>query len=263
MIQASALALPLPDASIDLIVTSPPYFMLRTYQDNGQHVVDQVGAEQAPDQYITSLLSATLEMVRVLKPRGSIWVNLGDKYNGYNANRGASKLTPNTHRPTIASGSGLDIKGLPNKSLAGLPWRYALRCIDDLGLTLRAEVIWQKPSARPETVKDRVRRTHEQWFHFTTTDRYYHDKSDNFGSVWSFLPSRAKIPDHLGVEHTATFPENMISRIVDKWSPSGGVVLDPFGGTGTVSHVANGLARQGISCDLSLDYARVAQWRVS
>jgi hypothetical protein len=63
--------------------------------------------------------------------------------------------------------------GRPQKSLIGIPWRYALRCIDDLGLILRAEVIWSKPNGLPESVTDRVRRSHEQWFHFTLQPRYF------------------------------------------------------------------------------------------
>ena len=64
---------------------------------------------------------------------------------------------------------------MPRKSLMGIPWRYAIRCIDDLGLILRAEVIWSKPNGLPESVTDRVRRSHETWFHFTKRHRYYAD----------------------------------------------------------------------------------------
>jgi hypothetical protein len=59
------------------------------------------------------------------------------------------------------------------KSLIGLPWRYAIRCIDDLSLILRAEVIWSKPNGLPESVTDRVRRSHETWFHLVKSPRYF------------------------------------------------------------------------------------------
>lgn len=81
IIQGNALALPLPDASVDLICTSPPYFGLRSYQDGGQHYDGQIGSEATPTEFLDALIAATREMVRVLKPTGSIFVNLGDKYN--------------------------------------------------------------------------------------------------------------------------------------------------------------------------------------
>lgn len=172
-----ARALPLDDASVDLIVTSPPYFSLRSYKDGGEHYAGQLGSEASPAEFVDALIAATAEMVRVLKPSGSIWVNLGDKYDS------SSKPGP-TSSPLI-SASGLDrrresgahgarrpVFGRP-KSLMGIPWRYALRCIDDLGLILRAEVIWSKPNGLPESVTDRVRRSHETWFHFTVRPRYF------------------------------------------------------------------------------------------
>lgn len=80
IMQGDARALPLADASVDLIVTSPPFWGLRSYTDNGEHVEKQIGAEPRPADYVTSLVDCTAEWMRVLKPGGSIWVNLGDKY---------------------------------------------------------------------------------------------------------------------------------------------------------------------------------------
>jgi hypothetical protein len=82
VIRGNALALPLEDESVDLIVTSPPYFGLRSYQDGGQAYDGQIGAEATPAEFVDALIAATREMVRVLKPSGSIWVNLGDRYQG-------------------------------------------------------------------------------------------------------------------------------------------------------------------------------------
>lgn len=172
VIQGDALALPLPDDSVDLIVTSPPYFGLRSYQDAGEHYAGQIGAEATPAEFVDALIAATAEMVRVVKPSGSIWVNLGDKYvadnrgSGTDAKRGAAKHAPR-------GPAGFVTGGMRQKSLMGIPWRYAIRCIDDLGLILRAEVIWSKPNGLPESVTDRVRRSHEQWFHFVLSPRYY------------------------------------------------------------------------------------------
>jgi site-specific DNA-methyltransferase (cytosine-N4-specific) len=176
VLRGDAGALPLPDASVDLVVTSPPYWALRSYTDDGgRHYTGQIGDEPTPGEYVASLVAVTREAVRVLKPTGSLWVNLGDKYNAYNGNRGEGTLQTNTIRQPASAGAGLDVKDVRPKSLLGIPWRYALRCIDDLGLILRAEVIWSKPNGLPESVTDRVRRSHETWFHFTLTQRYYAD----------------------------------------------------------------------------------------
>jgi DNA modification methylase len=170
VLRADARRLPLDDASVDLIVTSPPYYALRSYTDGGEHYDGQIGSEPTPAEYIDSLIACTREWVRVLKPTGSLWVNLGDKYG-----RG-TRTTNVAHTGTRANGrtgySAATRTGY-DKSLIGLPWRYALRCIDDLGLILRAEVIWSKPNGLPESVTDRVRRSHEHWFHLVKQPRYY------------------------------------------------------------------------------------------
>lgn len=297
IIHGNALDLPLEDNSVDLVVTSPPYFGLRTYQDGGKAYEGQIGAEATPSEFLDALIAATREMARVTHPTGSIWVNLGDKYDD-------------------------------NKSLMGLPWRYAIRCIDDLGLTLRAEVIWAKTNPMPESVTDRVRRTHEHWFHFTLGRDYFctidnireHYTGDRKlsrrvkrtgvgasgnlqstskflaenpagtipGSVWQIATEPLNVPESLGVDHFAAFPMEFPRRIITAYSPelgecrgcygaeadnetcgdcmdhvTPGVVLDPFGGTGTTALVADILGRDGISVDLSRDYCRLAEWRTS
>lgn len=176
---ADALDLPLDDASVDLVVTSPPYFGLRSYQDGGQHYDRQIGSEATPAEFVDALIAATREMVRVLKPSGSIFVNLGDRYsggtsgdrnNGFNERSGnaSGKRTQERSQTAVPP-----VAGVRPKSLIGVPWRYALRCIDDLGLILRAEIIWSKPNHLPESVQDRVARAHEQWFHLVKQPRYY------------------------------------------------------------------------------------------
>lgn len=176
IIRGDARALPLKDASVDLVVTSPPYFALRSYQDGGEHYDGQVGSEATPTEFLDALIECTTEMVRVLKPSGSMFVNLGDKY------ASTSTPGPQSQHSTMTGGrhKGVDhilprriVPGAPPKSLLGIPWRYALRCIDDLGLILRAEIVWSKPNGLPESVTDRVRRAHETWFHFVRQPRYF------------------------------------------------------------------------------------------
>ena len=365
ILRANALALPLADSSVDLVVTSPPYFGLRSYQDGGEHYAGQIGSEATPAEFLDALIAATREMVRVLKPSGSIWVNLGDKYvsdnrgSAFDAKRGEAKWAP--AGPAGYPGEGI----MPRKSLMGIPWRYAIRCIDDLGLILRAEVIWSKPNGLPESVTDRVRRSHETWFHFTKEPRYFsavdeirephrsepgregkgalggqkslrpvgpNSGSYNVlgalpGSVWTIPTEPLRVPESLGIDHFAAFPTELPRRIIQGWSPrdvctacgegrrpvavsertshealrpaygagnhgtggstlgprgvvahitgyacacpdttapaTPGVVLDPFGGTGTTALVASVLGRHGITVDLSADYCRLAEWRTT
>jgi DNA modification methylase len=385
VIRADARNMPLPDDSVDLVITSPPYFALRSYQDDGEHYTGQIGDEKTPDDYVSSLLEVVRECVRVLKPSGSLWVNLGDKYAGQGS--GYSPEAPsNQNNPFRADGKKRQANvrssqtyGLKPKSLIGLPWRFALRCIDELGLVLRAEVIWHKPNAVPESVRDRVRRDHEQWFHFTLHPDYYsavdeirdpyldkwpdrkpeterkvpgrperenrgymiespqHTKRQPNepnplgripGSVWTINTEGFRAPDELGVDHYAAFPPSMPRKIIKGWSPIGvctacgegrrpilyrattgidnnprqalgvhgfsnsdwtsikdndpdrivghgcacaeataptepAVILDPFGGTGTVATVAKALGRRGISVDMSADYCKIATWRTN
>jgi hypothetical protein len=82
VLRGDARHLPLPDESVDLIVTSPPYFALRSYTDGGEAYGGQIGSEPTPGEYIDNLIESTREWLRVLKPTGSLWVNLGDKYAG-------------------------------------------------------------------------------------------------------------------------------------------------------------------------------------
>jgi DNA modification methylase len=172
LIKADTRRIPLPDDSVDLVVTSPPYWAQRSYTDaGGQHYSGQIGDEPTPDMYIDNMIAATREWMRLVKPTGSIWVNLGDKY----ARTGGvgNDETPGWDNRERGGRRATKALGAPEKSLIGLPWRYALRCIDELGLILRQEVIWSKPNGMPESVTDRPRRSHEQWFFFTKEPRYY------------------------------------------------------------------------------------------
>ena len=147
LLQADAVALPLADDSVDLVVTSPPYFALRSYQDDGDHYDGQIGSEATPQEFLDALWAVTSECVRVLKPSGSLWVNLGDKY----AQRSGQQQPRDQGGDLKGSKAGLaflnrrqeesTFGGARPKSLVGLPWRYAIGCIDDLGLILRAEVV--------------------------------------------------------------------------------------------------------------------------
>lgn len=260
VVRGNARNLPLADDTVDLVVTSPPYFALRSYTDAGEHYSGQIGDEPTPQEFLDSLLEVTAECVRVLKPSGSLWVNLGDKYSdraGPEWAGSSDRLTGRTAKPRRASSTGM----APRKSLLGLPWRYAIRCVDELGLILRAEVVWDKPNGLPESVTDRVRRSHEQWFHFTLEPRYFsavdeirerhvrtwgannggtrpaqaaagsqYDGLDQSapnplgklpGSVWTIATEPLNVPAELGIDHFAAFPTEWPKRLIQGWSPAG------------------------------------------
>ena len=255
VVRGDARALPLPDESVDLIVTSPPYYALRAYTDGGEHYQGQIGSEATPAEYIANLLDCTREWVRVLKPTGSLFVNLGDKYSGVQAQHGGKHFRTDTD--AVWQQTDPRRTGIPNKSLMGLPWRYALACIDQLGLILRAEIVWSKPNGLPESATDRVRRSHEQWFHLTRQPRYYsavdeirepasdYSRPNGVGrrprggqrprlmldtcnplgrlpsSVWEIPSEPLRVPEHLGVDHFAAFPIEWPRRIITGWSPPG------------------------------------------
>lgn len=308
LLRGDARALPLPDDSVDLVVTSPPYFALRSYSDGGQHYDGQIGSEPSPAEFLDELIACTAEMVRVVKPSGSLWVNLGDKYNSaasgqQNGNGHKSGLGGGRHDRMMGRGSVL--RTVPNKSLMLLPHRFAIRCVDEIGLVVRQDQVWSKVNGLPESVTDRTRRSHEYFFHLTKSPRYFSAVDDirqplaakslthrgggeswgnernpdnNWadakvrrpdprgvlpGSVWEIASQPLKVPNDLGVDHFAAFPMEWPRRIIKGWSPPGGVVLDPFSGTGTTALVATMLGRRGIGVELSADYNRLAQWRCS
>lgn len=192
VLRGDARELPLPDESVDLIVTSPPYFGQRDYQDGGQSVAGQIGSEETPAEYIAALLRCTAEWMRVLKPSGSIFVNLGDKYSQRTqtrrsshqpgifpgkfgefgetwAERAAKGATRMPHQNVISD----DGSYVAEKSLMQLPQRYSIGCTDQLGLILRRDIIWSKPSGMPESVTDRCASRHEYVFHFVKQPRYF------------------------------------------------------------------------------------------
>jgi DNA modification methylase len=171
LLRGHAARLPLPDSCVDLIVGSPPYWQLRDYRDGGQSLPGQLGNEATWQEYIANLLTYTAEWMRVLKPSGSIFMVIGDKYGRgtrTTVHGGNSKQAyVDDQRPGTVAPTGHE------KSMLGLPERYALGCADQLGLTRRAAICWAKVNGLPESVTDRVRLSHEMIYHFTLGPRYY------------------------------------------------------------------------------------------
>lgn len=166
----------LPDASVQCCVTSPPYFGLRNYGHAGQ-----IGLEKTPEAYVASLVNVFSEVWRVLKPDGTLWLNLGDSYaaNG-GAHGGRKDNQPGVGaKETHLNGSGDREKrraptGLKVKDLIGIPWMVAF-ALRSAGWYLRSDIVWHKPNPMPESVTDRPTRAHEYIFLLTKSTKYYYD----------------------------------------------------------------------------------------
>lgn len=285
----------LPDKSVNMCVTSPPYWGLRNYG-----VLGQIGLEKTPSEYVSSLCAVFAQVKRILHPTGTLWLNLGDTY-------------------------------LKNKNLAGIPWQVAF-VLQNAGWILRTEIIWSKPNPMPESVKDRPTRSHEYLFLFSKKPNYFYDydaireevagysngkwqsekslsfarvvneperpnqqysqhrvdrqescitkkrsirpgidiKGDAQGSgeisfqnglrnrrsVWTVAPK----PCHEA--HFATFPPELIRPCILAGCPENGIVLDPFFGSGTVGVVCLEEKRQFIGIELNPKYVKIAEKRL-
>jgi DNA modification methylase len=312
-----------PDASVDCCLTSPPYFGHRRYAGGG------IGAESRWQDYVAALGAVTAELRRVLKPTGSLWLNLGDTYRA--------------------------------KQQLGVPWRVAFHLVDEQGWTLRNSVVWHKVKGGPDTSRDKLRNVHELLFHFVArpkgyfydadavrrtpraarvhngavisatgvsgvryrrqielstaldaaekraalatlnatlaeiaADRLadfrmvirgqqrtthsdaaavsgrarelqergfyvlrYHPGGSKPGDVWDIMPE-----DTQGrVDHFAPFPADLCRIPILTTCPAGGVVLDPFCGTGTAMLVAQGLGRRSVGIDIAAAYLEAARAR--
>lgn len=265
----NALDLPLEDESVDLVITSPPYFSMRKYQNRGDIYDEQVGSESDVKGYLMALWTASAEIQRVLKPSGSLFLNIMDKYNSSASNQNGlgATLQGGSHEANRI-GRGTTVDDVPVKSLIGLPWKYAIGMMEgEAGepWLLRSDMIWNKTNGMPDPTQDRAQRKHEYVFHFTKNGRYFaNPQSVKAISTVLPIPTRGlRVPEHLSnLKHPAPFPVSLPLLLIDGWCPKNGVVLDPFGGSGTTALAAHVLGRDAISIDLSEDYCNLAMWRV-
>ena len=292
----------LPDESIDCVITSPPYYQLRDYGWNGQW-----GLEKTYQEYLDKLISLMSELKRVLKPTGTMWINLGDTYFGGSGgpsgfDRKAKDLEWYEKSERNLHTRHSKENNIPNKSLMLIPHRFAIRCIDELGLILRNDVIWAKRNGMPESVTDRFSKKHEFFFFFVKQQKYYFDLdgvrekyarlwSSNNGGTLSGKTDYAKgvgyaerehypLPNELGKnpgdvsdfwdiptqssseKHYATYNFDLIDKPIIAGCPKDGVILDPFCGTGTTIARAIQLGRTGIGIDGSEEYCKIAEKRI-
>lgn len=160
----------LPEASVQEVVTSPPYWGLRDYQAGEL----EIGNEQTVTEYVQTMVDVFKGVFRALRWDGTLWLNLGDTYSTSGGNRmGGGYARPNRsyEQRNVRPGRR---SGLPAKNLIGIPWRVAF-ALQEAGWILRQEIIWHKPSPMPSSAKDRCCTAHEHVFLFSKSPGYYFD----------------------------------------------------------------------------------------
>lgn len=259
----------LPDASFNSVITSPPYFAQRDYGNE-----DQIGLEDSVHDYIDALVALFRETRRVLKDDGTFWLNIGDTYVGATSQHKEGGSQGKTSRYSRKHMNGIPktgrmkrnkafySMGLPMKSLVGIPWRVALALQAD-GWILRCDIVWHRPSSS-ESVRDRPTHAHEYVFMFAKSQKYYYnriamlsDTGANIQSVWRIGGSP------FTGSHCAVFPPELIERIVLSSCPEGGLVFDPFGGSGTVGLVCRQYKRDYLLSEINGENVELARTRIS
>ena len=247
----------IPDESVQCVVTSPPYWGLRDY-----HIHGQIGLEEQLPSFINKLVSVFLEVKRVLKNDGIFWLNIGDGYTSGNRKVRAT----DKKNPARAMDTRPDTPyGLKSKDLLGIPWRLAF-ALQENGWYLRNDIIWHKPNAMPESVKDRPSRCHEYLFMFTKSEKYYYDYEAVMESSTKGKRNRRSVwpvnTRPFSDAHFATFPRELIVPCISSSTQEGDFVLDPFFGAGTVGLVSREMNRWFVGVELNPQYIQIAMNRL-
>lgn len=283
-----------PDNSIDCVVTSPPYWKLRKYGNKSE----EIGQEDSPAEYINKLVMVFKEIYRILKPAGTVWINIGDGY-------------------------------LPKeKTLAHVPERFII-ALSDLGYIHRNTIIWQKANCLPIPAKDRFMPDFEYVYFLTKSKEYtfnmlYEDISETYkkdkrppgvlrsklyanskyvkNNIFKYDPKafdRSKekylkleenpslfkdipnisvtynrpdkrnmrcvwriISDASSIDHIAMFPKELAARCIEAGSNKGDIVLDPFAGSGTTLEVALAYDRKAVGIEIEEKYCEIINKKV-
>jgi len=288
--------------SIQMIMTSPPYWALRNYKDSD----GQLGQETTFTQYVYNLGIYLDSLKFALKENGTLWVNLGDTYYGSNKGSGGHsekqasirgshyKYNKGVRGAQIDDSKKFKQNELPRKSLCMIPARFAIE-MQMRGWVLRNQIIWHKPNAVPNPVKDRFLVDYEVIYMFSKNPKYffnkqlepYTNKINRWGgtdldadgeSSWdegtgqSSYRKRNLRPNpkgrtkrsvwsistesKKGLSHFATYPEALITTPILAGSNEGDIVLDPFFGAGTTAVVSERLKRKWVGIELVEDYCK-------
>jgi len=250
----------LPDKSIQMCVTSPPYYALRDYGES-----NQLGLEDTPEEFVANMVEVFAEVHRVLRDDGTLWLNLGDSY-------------------------------LKNKQLGFIPQRVAI-ALQEWGWILRQDIVWAKKNCMPESVKDRFTKSHEYIFLFSKQPKYFFNQvlepvvkerkagnkksqkgtdqkfsetkqgllkaqqkiytKRNKRSVWNMRTASYK------EAHFAVFPPELAETCIKAGSNENDIVLDCFMGSGTTAMVAQDLFRKWIGVELNPEYEKLIRKRTA
>ena len=261
----------------------------------------RLGLEPTREEFIAHLCMIFDECRRVLKPSGTLWVNLGDSYSKpYKYNR---RQDPKWSENSKNSDCLIDIKvdtvrhRIPSKSLCNIPNKFADEMILR-GWVLRNEIIWYKPACMPASVRDRFTVDFEKMFFFTKSQRYYFEqqfepyaassfdryknpvtlngKSEKYRCISGKPHGRLEInprgrnmrcvwripyePSHEA--HYAMYPSRLVETPIEAGCPEGGLVLDPFMGSGTTAVVARRLGRHYIGFEPNPEYVAICEKRL-
>ena len=250
----------LPTGSVQTVVTSPPYWSLRDYE-----VADQIGRDDGLGDYVKSIVLAFDQIRRVLADDGTVWLNVGDSYTSgnrkYRAPDRKNRARAMSVRPSTPA-------GLKPKDLIGVPWRLAF-ALQDAGWWLRSEVIWYKPNAHPESVRDRPTKAHETVFLLSKNQDYFYDVSAVRGpnsrrlrTMWD-INTEPRRRESGGIDdHPAVMPMTLARRCIRITSRPGDFVLDPYAGSGTTLVAAKELARNWVGIELKPEYVDLIEHRM-
>ena len=283
--------------SIHCCVTSPPYYSLRDYGNDGQ-----IGLEPTLAEYIDKLVEVFREVKRVLRDDGTLWLNIGDSYNGTGGAGGDyNKGGLREGQPKYKGKNDMAFK---RKDLMLVPHRLAIALQED-GWFVRQDIVWSKPNPMPEPAKDRCVKAHEYIFLLSKSPTYFFDHfaiqedsvqglthsgrdansttahygADNGGNTgldnWKRKLRVHGTPEKRNKRsvwhspnvpwkgaHFAVFPPTLIEPCVLAGCPIGGIVLDPFGGSGTTAGVALANGRNAILIELNTEYAALIPKRI-
>ncbi|AIQ99641.1 putative methyltransferase [Citrobacter freundii] len=279
---------------VQMCVTSPPYFGLRSYLQDGhpdKHL--EIGREVTTRAYIRDLVEVFRAVREVLVDDGTLWIVIGDTYAATRTWQAPSTRGGPKHAAAQQGAGGMRTgDGLKPKDMMGIPWALAFALRRD-GWYLRQDIVWAKPNPMPESVSDRCTRSHEYLFLLAKNRRYYFDQDAiREPSVDSRGPgntrpvsappgerasgSNANLRGSLhkiGARstrnrrdvwtiaskpfrggHFAVFPDTLVTPCILAGSRIGDTVLDPFMGSGTTAVAALRLQRNFIGCELNRSF---------
>jgi site-specific DNA-methyltransferase (cytosine-N4-specific) len=284
----------MPDNFLDCVITSPPYWQLRDYG-----YPEQWGLEPTFQEYLNHLWEMMDEIYRVLKPIGTVWINLGDTYGTQSGGlKGKNTFDPKNKKATE---NVIEQPKSLHKCLLLLPHRFAIGCIDR-GWIVRNDIIWAKRNGMPESTKDRFSKKHEYFFFMVKSQKYYFDmdsirdkhkdssikrieygfksEHDSIGSIDTekmgdrFCNPLGKNPGDVSDfwdvqtkpssnEHYASYNDNLLKKPILAGSQEGGLIYDPFMGTGSTAECCIRTNRLFIGSEMSNKYCEIASKRLN